>query len=441
MRLTRLALENMPFPLHQAWVVLDICAAEGASTQVLQYFMPYCTVFGVRTQESEIEIRDCGQRYLATLPNSFRCDCVVAIAEPTQPLEALLDTIDTLAARWAVVVAPWGMAQGINWTARGYQVHHEITEEPEDGVILVAIRDREMRFEVPETPRVMIISPVRQKPAILRDFLEGLRRLDTEGFEVAYLFIDNNDDAEASQMLREFASHMRVPVHRLRLPVGEAYRRTERTHHWTESLIWRLAAIKDGALDAALRHGYDYAFLLDSDLVLHPQTLRHMVGHRRDIVCQTFWTMWKPNWPPLPNLWYADEKDLYRRRRGQELEVEEQRRRRLAFLDALAFCPGLYRLSGMGACTLLSRRALEAGVCFSEIRGCLLIGEDRHLCLRAEALGFRLFADTTLPPLHLYRESDLPRVQTYWQLVEAGLQGAELNRAMFELLTRPAEAA
>jgi hypothetical protein len=88
----------------------------------------------------------------------------------------------------------------------------------------------------------------------------------------------------------------------------------------------------------------------------------------------------------------------------------------------------------LGACTLISRRAIEAGVNFSELRGCLLWGEDRHLCLRAEALGFRLFADTTLPPLHLYRESELPRVGAYWKLVEAGMQGAELNRAMFELL-------
>jgi hypothetical protein len=64
----------------------------------------------------------------------------------------------------------------------------------------------------------------------------------------------------------------------------------------------------------------------------------------------------------------------------------------------------------------------------------MLIGEDRHFCLRAEALGFALFADSTLPPLHLYRESELSRVDAYWQLVNSGLQGAALNRQMFKLL-------
>jgi hypothetical protein len=173
---------------------------------------------------------------------------------------------------------------------------------------------------------------------------------------------------------------------------------------------------------------------VDSDLVLHPQTLRRMVGCKRDILSQVFWTVWSHDKPPLPNVWYADHYNLYRVRRKQTLERDEQARRTEAFLSALAFFEGVYRVSGLGACTLIARRAIEAGVNFSELRGSLHAGEDRHFCLRAEALGFRLFADTTLPPLHLYRESELPRVEAYWKLVESGMQGAAFNRAMFELL-------
>lgn len=434
LRMAQLALENMPFPLHQARSVLDLHAADGATTQYLQYYMPYCTVFGIPTAESAAELAHCGQRYLSELPNSFRCDCVVGIVEPNQPVESTLELIDTIPARWSVIVAPYHSAQGVDWDARGYRTHHEITEEPDDGVLVIAVRDREAQVAVPETPRVLIISPVRQKPAILQHFLEGLRQLDTTGLEVAYFFIDNNDDAHASQMLRTFGRQVNVPVHRLRVPVAEAYNRTETHHQWTESLYWRLAAIKDGALQAALQHGYDYAFLVDSDLVLHPQTLRHMVRYRREVVSQVFWTVWTQDKPPLPNVWYADFYNLYRVRRRHELEREEQIRRTEAFLSALAFYPGLYRLSGLGACTLIARRAIEAGVSFSELRGCLQSGEDRHFCLRAESLGIRLFADTVLPPLHLYRESELPRVAGYWRLVESGLQGAQLNRRMFDLL-------
>jgi hypothetical protein len=434
LRLAQLALENMPFPLHQTRTVLDMYAADGATTLYLQYFMPYSTVFGLTTGSPSRDLAACGQRYLATLPNGFQCDCIVAIVEPSQPIEPTLEAIRSVGARWELILAPWHAAQTVDWQSLGYQAHNEITEEPDDGVIVVAVRDRAAQPQADATPRVLIAAPVRQKPVILQHFLDGLQRLDTTGLEVAYLFVDNNDDPQASQMLRAFAEQVSAPVHRLRVPVAEPYQRTETTHHWTESLIWRLAAIKDGILHAALQHGYDYAFLVDSDLVLHPQTLRRMVGCRRDILSQVFWTVWSPDQPPLPNVWYADHYNLYRARREQILNDAAKGQRIEAFLNALAFYAGVYRVSGLGACTLIARRAIEAGVNFSELRGSLHAGEDRHFCLRAEALGFRLFADTTLPPLHLYRESELPRVEAYWKLVESGMQGAAFNRAMFELL-------
>src|SRR5690606_16569030 len=34
-------------------------------------------------------------------------------------------------------------------------------------------------------------------------------------------------------------------------------------------------------------------------------------------------------------------------------------------------------------------------------------GEDRHFCIRAQALGFDLFVDTNYPAFHIYREDDL----------------------------------
>lgn len=432
--MAQLALENLPFARSQTRTILDINAADGATTQFIQYYLPYSTVFGLCDVSNTAPSVPCGQRYLTELPGSFHCDCVIAIAEPNQSLEALLRRVEAVSARWALVIVPLNTARGIDWRKWGYRIHHEITEEPEEGVILVAVRDSEARNEEIKTQRVLIVSPVRQKSAILKHFLFGLQQLDMTEIEAEYFFIDNNDDACSSQMLREFASQVDAPVHRLRVPVGEPYNRTEIHHQWTESLVWRLAAMKDGALQAAFQHGFDYAFLVDSDLVLHPRTLRQMIAYGREIVSQVFWTSWSPDQPPLPNVWYADFYNLYRARRRQELPPEEQRRRTEAFLSALAFHPGLYRVSGLGACTLISRRAIEAGVCFSELRGSMLIGEDRHFCLRAEALGFALFADSTLPPLHLYRESELSRVDAYWQLVNSGLQGAELNRQMFNLL-------
>lgn len=431
-RLAQLALENLPFPPYQARSVLSVHANREVALY-LQHYLPYSQVLHRHPDDD---------RVLPATPLSgspvplagFRGDCVVTIIEPEQPVELLLERAEQVNARWVLIVAPSAIVQSVDWQARGYQIHYETTEEPTDGVIVAALRDREAQHELLARPRVLICSPVRQKPTILRHFLEGLHRLDTTNLEVAFLFIDNNDDARATEMLREFASQVDAPVYRLRIPTTEPYHRTEIGHAWTESLCWRLAALKDGALQAALKHGYDYAFLVDSDLLLHPQTLRRLISLQRDIVSQVFWTVWQPGAPPLPNVWQGDFYNLHRVRRGQSLNSEEQRRRVEAFLSALAFHPGVYRVSGLGACTLISRRAIEAGVSFAEVRGCLLPGEDRHFCLRAEALGIRLFADSVFQPLHLYRESEVYRVDEYWWLVERGLQGAELSRQMFRLL-------
>jgi hypothetical protein len=67
----------------------------------------------------------------------------------------------------------------------------------------------------------------------------------------------------------------------------------------------------------------------------------------------------------------------------------------------------------LGACTLISSKALKAGVNFSEIKNVSFWGEDRHFCIRASALGFSLFVDTRLPAYHIYREKDLDGAAAY----------------------------
>jgi glycosyltransferase involved in cell wall biosynthesis len=76
------------------------------------------------------------------------------------------------------------------------------------------------------------------------------------------------------------------------------------------------------------------------------------------------------------------------------------------FVDQLRR-PGTYRVGGLGACTLISRKALGAGISFSIMAGIEHWGEDRHFCARATTLGLELWCDTHYPVYHLYRESDL----------------------------------
>ena len=74
-------------------------------------------------------------------------------------------------------------------------------------------------------------------------------------------------------------------------------------------------------------------------------------------------------------------------------------------------------------------RSVKAGCRFALLPNLSLWGEDRHFCVRAASLGFSLYADTHRPPLHLYRPTDLARVES-WRGTWAG-RDKEIRRARF----------
>jgi len=257
--------------------------------------------------------------------------------------------------------------------------------------------------------KVLVASPVRQKPAVLKEFLWSLEQLETTGMDLAFVFVDDND--EESDLLRNFAAG-RTNVRIFRGGTSEEYRCDENTHHWQDSLIWKVAAYKDRFIDMARDEGFDFLFLVDSDLVLHPKTLIHLAGLGKDIVSEVFWTKWQPELPPLPQVWVAHQYRLHHMHRGETLGQDEVGRRQKEFLDMLCI-PGTYKVGGLGACTLISRKAILMGVSFREIYNLDLTGEDRHFCIRAAALGLELYADTHYPPYHIYRESELAGLEAY----------------------------
>jgi len=263
--------------------------------------------------------------------------------------------------------------------------------------------------------KVLIGSSVRQKKAILEQFLMSLYDLNFNGLEVDYAFVDDNDDKSASNLLRKFRPLQSRVWFFEAGPDQESYVRDEANHYWNNRLVSRVANNKDLIIKHAIREQYDYILLVDSDLLLHPDTLLHLVSYNRDIISEVFWTRW-PDTHELPNVWLMDEYKLYIVERGKEIDDNEINLRSMGFLNQLRK-PGIYRVGGLGACTLISRKALIAGVCFQEIYNLSFQGEDRYFCIRAVALGFELFADTCYPCYHIYRDSDLEGVAAFLRLI------------------------
>ncbi|MGI1659217.1 MAG: glycosyltransferase family 2 protein [Desulfitobacterium sp.] len=284
-----------------------------------------------------------------------------------------------------------------------------------------------------EKKRVLIGSPIRQTPQILKEFLDSLSCLDQEDLELSYIFVDDNESEEASRQLLSFEENGLTTLIK-----GEKadklrgnYVCDDITHYWQEHLIWKVAGFKNLMIEKALQWGYDYLFLIDSDLVLHPATLQHLVKTGKDIISEIFWTSWYPASPELPNVWLYDHYDMSLRQRGENLSQEDMDARMQGFVDRLRK-PGIYEVGGLGACTLMNRQALQAGISFSEIKNLTLWGEDRHFCVRANALGLSLWVDTHYPAYHIYRESSLAGVEEFKAICKGEMPPSQVNYTIKE---------
>ncbi|MGG4496468.1 glycosyltransferase [Brevibacillus reuszeri] len=268
-----------------------------------------------------------------------------------------------------------------------------------------------------EKLRILIGSPICQKPDVLRMFFFSLERLVSKTTAIDYYFIDDNTDPASSRMLQNFARRHAGHVEIVSAQKSNLeYVCDETTHFWTDDLVWKVAGFKDQIMNHARQSGYDGLFLVDSDLLLQPQTLEVLLASEKDIISEIFWTSWTPISLPAPQVWLIDEYTQYESSRTEHLTPEEQYLRKYSFFGKLRV-PGVHEVGGLGACTLIRKKALEAGVSFERIKNLSFWGEDRHFCIRAQALGFSLFVDTHHPAFHLYREADFSEATTWMRQI------------------------
>ncbi|MBN8211149.1 glycosyltransferase [Bacillus sp. NTK071] len=256
-----------------------------------------------------------------------------------------------------------------------------------------------------QNKRVLIGCPVHQKPHILELFLTSLSRLSTQNIEISFLFIDDNVDVESINLLSEF-NHQTGNVRIVSSHTKDNYHRNDITHQWSEQLVWKVADFKNQIIETARKDKYDYLFLIDSDLLIHPETIQNLIKANKNIISEVFWTKWQPESSPQPQVWMTDEYNQWHQKRGENLSDEEVQRRYSEFIKMMKE-PGIYQVGGLGACTLISAAALVSGVNFNPIYNLTFWGEDRHFCIRAASLGFSLYVDTHTPAFHIYRESDI----------------------------------
>ena len=120
-----------------------------------------------------------------------------------------------------------------------------------------------------------------------------------------------------------------------------------------------MSILRNRLIDKVLEGGYDYLFMVDTDVILHPRTLVQLLSQGKDLVANIYWTQDKPGCEGVwPNCWHY----------GQCV-IENMNQ---------WIVPGIYEVGGTGACFLMKREVFEKGVNYTPIPNLpCLIGEDR----------------------------------------------------------------
>lgn len=235
--------------------------------------------------------------------------------------------------------------------------------------------------------RVLIAAPVRQTEEIFKYYLEGLENLTIpEGVEVDKFFIFHNSP-QLIPLIKDKARFMTIQS-------NDEYKTDGKTHEWGVDNLKLVAEMKNKIIRFARVEDYDHLFFVDSDLVLQKDTLVKLLEAQKDIIAECFWTKWTPEDVEAPNAWDYDVYGFV------EDKIKTWEKWRI---------PGVYQVGMTGACTLISKRVLDAGVNFDWLYNVSFWGEDRHFCIRAASHNFEIWLDTNCPPTHLYRQSEVDK--------------------------------
>lgn len=244
--------------------------------------------------------------------------------------------------------------------------------------------------------RVLAGGVINEDPSVLSAHLKTLRWQDADA-EVDYAFIL---DPEAPDGLREQLPGL-VETGDPK-PGSAAYSVDESGHDWSEETFNWLAAQRQKLLDLARDQHYDAVWLVDSDLLLGPQTLRSLLNANKPITSAVFWTRWNNDQPALPQVWLNHPYEM----NGRGWQQHE-------FLSAL-YERRLVQVYGLGACTLARTEHLGRVRYHPLLEGLpsggMWGGEDRSFCIRAERARVDMYADAWPDIFHVYRPSDREQI-------------------------------
>lgn len=237
--------------------------------------------------------------------------------------------------------------------------------------------------------RVLIAAPVRQKEEIFIEYLNSLNHLEIPNdVEIKKFFFLHN--------CPELAKYLNDDEYELLTDNSPLIKEVNKQKNWTQENFDALSSMRTLLLRKTAREEYDYLFTVDSDILIHPKTLKLLLNDNKKIVGNMVWTKMKNS--GISAICGKDEE--WGAYSGKELTILQKQ-------------PGIYPVGWTCACLLISSEICKNenisywSIPYIDNTGC----EDYAFCMRVKCNfpNTQIWIDNRLPARHLYHEKDYER--------------------------------
>lgn len=207
--------------------------------------------------------------------------------------------------------------------------------------------------------KVFVGAPVRNRGWVLPRHLDAL--LQQTEVEKEFCYVVNDCDDNTEDILREY----RIPyiIHNLGKTHG---------HVRGQYSIRNIAILRNILLEQFLKSNCEYLFSVDTDVIIPKGSLQQLIDDDKDIISML-----------IKNHMHIQAHNIMND--GKHLgKVPE----------------GIIPVDLTGAVYLIKRKVIEAGVRYDYMSK----GEDFPFCNKAKSLGFEIYCDTRLRPIHAYKQ-------------------------------------
>lgn len=130
--------------------------------------------------------------------------------------------------------------------------------------------------------RILIAVPVNEQEKIFKEYLISLNSLKIpKDYEINKFFILSKNSTLSTMLKSEEYCYE---------DKNFLIDKEKGFHNWSKEKLINIAILRTKILEKARNEKYDYLFTVDSDILLHPNTLIHLLNLKLPIVTEAVWT-------------------------------------------------------------------------------------------------------------------------------------------------------